>query len=248
MAGVKRRLRWSGPDPNKCTLQALEAGAELTGASVVYRHEDESLLVRLPVAKLPGVQTAAQKGSALACVFTLGCTPGVAGSPGVVYGLAFEAGGVRYEVRVLRAAAAAAPPGAPFAALYRCELACTETARLAGVVGTTGKEALAAIPLSAFGGKPGDPITGLRAYTGVGEAAAGAPSRADEAALPNTRIPQPLVEIGVSAGQDISVEATVTPTGAAFSGSISQQPADGWVWTRACLGETCGGWRSDSIG
>ncbi len=130
------------------------AGGELTGASFTYRPEQEDLLVGADLASLP--------------------LPPVAGSPGVLYGFALQVGGASYEVRALRAAATAVPPAAPHFALYRCAPGCTQQALLSGSIGTTGTGVLVSVPLSALGAQEGAVLTGLRAFTALGEVTPGA--------------------------------------------------------------------------
>ncbi len=213
-------------------------GADLLETSLVYRPEAEDILVRLGVSGLPGIRATnmipTQHPTAL---------PSVAGAPGVVYGLRFTVGGILHEVRALRAGASAAPPGAPLFALYRCETACLEIARLAGGFGTTGEEIRAAVPLSALGGA-GKTLSAVRAFAGIGEAAAGMVQSLDELVLPDAPLPLPEVRLGI-ASEDVPAQEVVLDTPATLAaGRFSATVADTGsgarrVWARICLGTWC---------
>jgi hypothetical protein len=233
MSGV---MAASATDPAGDGNAAL--GADLVETSVMYRPESEDLLVRLGVSALPGVRAPnaipTQHPTAV---------HSVAGAPGVVYGLRFTVAGVVHEVRALRAGATAAPPGAPLFALYRCEAACLETARLAGGFGTSGKEIRVAVPLSAIGGA-GKTLSAVRAFVGIGEAAAGAVQSLDEVVLPDAPLPLPEVRLGMAAedvpGQEVVFDTTATLTAGRFSGSVAGAGGGARrVWARVCLGAWC---------
>ncbi len=219
-------------------LEAADVGAELTGTALVYRPEQEDLLLRMDLSSLP---------------------PAAGGLPGILYGLELGSGGTSYEVRALRAAATSlrSPvfPSSdrwpqllePHVALYRCDLVCTEHAPLTGSFGTTGDQVLVSVPLSALGAAEGTGLTGLRAFTAVGEATPGALHLLDEAPLSSSVIPASRVELGIapaSTSEDavaFTVEADLLA--GEFSGAI---PTDGLsagsyrVWARTCLGDACG--------
>ncbi len=215
-------------DDGTGVVGAAAVGAELTGAALIYRPEQEDLLLRLDLSSLPS-------------------HPAGAGLPGVLYGADLRVGETRYEVRALRAAATADPPRAPYAALYRCAPDCTEHAPLTGSFGTTGEQVLVSVPLSALEAPEGTELTGLRAFTAVGEATPGALDPLDEVALSSSVIPASRVELGIADAPtpEDEVAFTVEADLAAgdFSGTI---PTDGLspgsyrVWARACLGDACG--------
>lgn len=219
-------------DPaNDGTGPATNVGAELTWASVLYRAEDESLLLRLGVRSLPGIRGA-------------GSVPGTAGAPAILYGVKLTVGGTDYEVRAMRASAAAA--AAPLFAVYRCAPSCSEVARLGGGIGTTGDEVVVSLPLREVGLSPDGEITGIRAYAAVGEAA-------------GPLVELDAVQIGTAAAPALSVSLGVAPVGTpedqvsfataaaldrgGFQGTLdasSLPPGEYDVWARACLGQTCG--------
>lgn len=221
-------------DAIDATTGGREAGGELTGASLVYRAEDESLLLRLGVAQLPGVRG-------------VGSVPGVAGAPGIVYGTTLAVGGTRYEVRGLRAGVTSNPPSAPLFALYRCAPSCTEVSRLSGGIGTTGLEVRASVPLAALGITGPTTITGLQAFTGIGEAATGSVGGFDVLVIGDVAVPAPAVSLGIApAGTpegDVDFSGGAALVDGTFSGTVdgSSLPAGSYdVWARACLGEVCG--------
>jgi hypothetical protein len=216
-----------------------ELGADLSEVSVIVRPENEDLLVRLQVTRLPGVRTPSikpsQPGAAL---------PGIAGTPAVVHSLSFRLGGIAYELRSMRAGAAAAPPAAPFFALYRCEAACLEVSRLAGGYGTTGAEIRVAVPFSALGVSGPATLTNLVASAGVGEAAAGIVHTLDALSLPDVAIVAPTIELGVAppeqAQHQVPFQPGPSPSIGTFSAMLADPGGPVRVWARACLGTTCG--------
>jgi Tol biopolymer transport system component len=231
-------------DPKDDGNDAL--GAELAGASVTYRPEREDLLVVLAVTSLPAVNVDR-------CVTpTTGVTVcrqvhGGAGAPGVLYLMGFELDGARFEVRAVRAAATAAPPEAPFFALYECDAVCTETSRLSGGIGTTGAEVSISVPLEAIGAEEGAALGDVQASAALGEATPGALQVLDQVDLPDASIPVPQVALGIappsapSSSVPFSVQADLVD--GRLSGTLdpSSHPAGPYrVWARACLAERCG--------
>lgn len=209
-------------------LGAADVGAELAGASLIYRPAQENLLIRLDLSALPS-------------------DPAGAGLPGILYGTEFRLGETRYEIRALRAGATSTTPRTPYVALYRCAPDCVEHAALTGSFGTTGSRVLVSVPLSVIGASEGTELSSLRAFTAAGEAAPGALLTLDEVALSSSAIPVPRVELGIA--EDTAPEEEIAFTVAAdlaagdFSGTI---PTEGLstgsyrVWARACLGDACG--------
>lgn len=217
-------------------------GADLSAVEVIVRPEAEDLQIRLAVTKLPGVRgpnvPPFQPG-----IFV----PGTTGAPAVVHGLRFTVGGVAHEVRAMRVGAAAAPPGAPLFALHRCEIVCLETARLSGGYGSTGDEIRVSVPLQALGLAVGGELQQVRAFAGIGEAAAGAVQELDTLSLPDATITAPRVEVGLAmAGtppSEVTFDHPVQLTAGLFSTTIpipaGAAPGPWRVWARACLGSSC---------
>ncbi|HYH27952.1 MAG TPA: hypothetical protein VEA19_04140, partial [Actinomycetota bacterium] len=199
-------------------------GTELLGARIAYRPEDRSLALTLDVGGMPGVPSA------------------VAGAPGVVHSLSFDLGAVRHEVRALRAAATAAPPGAPLFALYRCEVACVEAARLAGGYGERGEEINVTVPLTALGVNEGSTLGSTRVAAGLGEGGTGVAQAFDTIELGSLTIPRTEVQVSIS-GQGPPQELVVPLTDGRFEASFDRSgfPAGRYdVVARACLGQECG--------
>jgi hypothetical protein len=225
---------------------AKEAGAELTGASLIYRPEQEDLLVRLRLESLPRLGAdfcgaLAVDGTQLACreVDSAG-----AGIPAILWGLRFDLEEIRYEVRAMRAAAEAAVPDF---VLVRCDSECSEEAPLSGGIGTTGAEVRVAVPLSVLSAEEGQVLSAIEAFTAIGEAAPGPLVTLDQADLPDASIPPAQVSLGIApAGvpeEEVDFETPADLAEGSFSGSFdvsSLSPGDHEVWARACLGESCG--------
>ena len=207
---------------------AANVGAELTGAALIYRPEQEDLLLRLDLSSLPS-------------------DPAGAGLSGVVYGADLRVGETRYEVRVLRAAATSTAPRTPYAALFRCDLVCAEHAPLTGSLGTTGEQVLVSVPLSALGAAEGTELTELRAFTAAGEATPGALLQLDEIPLTSSLIPTARVELGIADASTPEGEVAFTVDAdllaGEFAGTIPTaglSPGSHRLWARACLGDACG--------
>ena len=202
------------------------AGAELTGASLTYRPEQEDLLVRLRLASIPSLVNGA-------------------GIPAVLYGLRLTLEGARYEVRALRGVITngSAPPSL---SLYRCDLVCTEQAALTGGIGTTGTSVSVSVPLSALGAQEGSALTEIVAFAGLGDGAPGALVMLDQADLPATTIPARSVTLGIAPTgtpeAQVAFDTQAEIAGGSFSGTLdvgSFSPGDFEVWVRACLGSWC---------
>lgn len=222
--------------PDDGTEGAAEVGAELTGAELTYRPEQEDLFLRLRLSSVPR--------SPVPCA-TVTCVPTRVGVPPVLYGLRFQLGATTYEVRALRVGGTAAPPATPYFALFRCAPTCTETARLNGGIGTTAPEMVTSVPLAALGAQEGAALTGIRAFTAVGEAAPGAAVTLDQADLADAAIPGRSVALGIapagSPESEVDFDTQAGLTDGSFAGTLpASPPGDYDVWARACLGTTCG--------
>lgn len=202
-------------------------GAELVSGSVLYRPEEEDLLVRLGAAGLPR--------AANPPTHTLVPSASVAGAPGVLYGLAFEHEGVGYEVRATRT-------GEPSFILYRCEPVCLATTPLAGGYATTGSEIRMAVPLSALGAEEGSSLGALRAFAALGDPAA---PPLDEIALGESTIPGGTVRLGVAqegtSEDEVAFETTAELVAGTFTATVPSPAAEGpfRLWARACVGGEC---------
>ncbi len=226
---VRGRAAFSGEVITAASHTALpglgEIGAGITLAQVMVRPEQEDLAVRIRTTKLP---------------------PHSGGTPGLVYGLSFTSGGIRYEVRGSRRSVADAASGSPtFAlspgsfALFRCDPVCLQQATLRGSFAFTGPEALVAVPSSLLPGVA--QMSGVRAWIAPGELAASSLVPVDEVALPDAAVPSPRVEVGIApagAREDqVSEWQAVLPVQGGFEAALPLPPSGGWrVWARACLG------------
>jgi len=213
------------------------AGAELTGASVIWRPENEDILVRLRLASVPGNRQV--------CVGAAFCIHSGTGVPAVLYGLEFTEGVFRYEARAVRSATEL--DAAPRYDLYRCFTICEKVGEpVSGGIGTAGDEVWISISVRGIGQPNGGPVSGIRAFTAIGEADSGALVPVDELALPDTAIPRLAVTLGVAPAGTPQSEVAFGPEEAIFGGgdfwgsvegSSAGQPD---VWARACLGQECG--------
>lgn len=213
-------------------LAARDVGAELEGAAVVYRVEQEDLLLQLKLASLPG--------------------PAPLVGAGLTYGLAFELEGIRYEVRA--AAVEVVAPGSPHVVLHRCDPECRQEAILTGSIGTVGPEVRVSLPFLALGVEEGTTLTGLRAFVNLGDGTTGALSVLDELALPDATIPAAVITFGIApAGVpegDVTYDTQAAHTGGIFTASRETSglaEGDHRVWARACLGDECAA-RSTPLG
>jgi hypothetical protein len=203
-----------------------ELGADLTAASVAVRPESDDLLVRLDLTEVPVIQREGNTDLT------------VTGAPGVVYGLAFDAGGVRHEIRAGRTSAAAAYT------LWRCDAECTQVAELTGTIGTVEAAVLIAVPLSVL---PEGPLSELEAFVDLGDVTQLLGQTQDRLAVPDAAIPAPRIELGVApAGTpqgQVPFDAVAELTDGGFSAGLdtADLPPGGYdLWARACLGEICG--------
>lgn len=164
-------------------------GGDLTRARIIYLAEPGELVLRLEVPDLPAPPSSPPQAPR---------TRGVAGAPGVVYGLRLQVGGTRYEVRGGRVAATVVPPAAPGFALYRCAGSCAQVATLPGSVGTTGTEVRVVVPLAALGAGPGATLSDLVGFSVAGESGLGALRPLDEVPLPTVAVPAAAVALGIA--------------------------------------------------
>lgn len=217
---------------------AEDLGLELTGASMTHRPETEDILVRWDVRRFPKVS---QPIPTTISQIRMNVRP----IPGLVYGMEFTAGGVRYEAR-----ATWTDPERPTEVpqsfrLYRCETTCAEVARLGGGIATAGNDVRMSIPITALGGATA--LSALRAFSAAGEQAPGAVVTVDEVTLPGLTLPAPTARLGVAAPGtsesqvDFTVPAAVSE--GRFSVTLPAFQGERDVWARACLGQICGSTR-----
>lgn len=227
---------------------AVAAGAEITGARLIHRVEEEDLLATIDLASFP---TSTVGG----CVSTqgFGCygVSGGAGAPGILHGVTFSSGDVRFEVRSARVGVGI-PPSVPYFALFRCNPSCSEVDRLAGGIATAGTDVRVSIPLELLEGAN---LTGIEAFSALGDVSQGEMSRLDEVSLPDAVIEPGSIELGIApAGTDaeaVGFDTRAELLGGSFSGTLAQPDGAGEydVWARACLAGSCkGGWRTITIG
>jgi Tol biopolymer transport system component len=202
---------------------AAEAGAEITGAALILRPENEDLLIKIMARDIELSRNA------------------------ILFGFQMTVDGVPYEVRAMRLAATGVPPSQPYFGLYKCDSGCTQSAILTGGFGATGDELRVALPLNALQAGGHDGASGLRAYTAEGEAVVGPVRAIDEVILPDAVLPAPAVALGIApAGAPAEAVAFDTPAAldaGTFSGTIdasSLSDGEHEVWARACVGATCG--------
>jgi Tol biopolymer transport system component len=229
----------SADPPDDAGPEGESLGAELTGAEITYRPEVEDLLVRVAVSALPSVRPPQATDLAIACGLLGACGAGVAAAPAVTYGLDLEVNGTRYEVRAERGAS----PVAPVLRLLACEDVCTPVADLAGSIGVTEDEVVAAVPLADLGARPGDTLSGLRAWVGPGHPVAGAPEALDEVPMPSAALPTPTVSLApLAEGEEEPVdgaEVAAELAAGSFSAVLTAGPGHDRLVARACLGEEC---------
>jgi len=209
----------SNTDPaNDGAAGAAQAGAEITGASLIYRRELGDLLFRLNLLNFS------------------------AAAPGVLYGLRFTLAGDQYEVRASREGAT------PVFALYRCAgLSCTQVAMLSGGLGTSGSEILVSVPLQTLGIAEGASLTALQGFTAAGDTAAGTVSGFDQISLPSAQIPLAAVLLGLASAaapeSQVHFNTVASLTNANFTAELETSGLPGGdyrVWAKPCLGATCG--------
>jgi Tol biopolymer transport system component len=213
-----------------------EIGADLTEAAMIYRPETEDLLLRLSVTALPSVRPPQATGLAITCALGFTCGAGAAGAPAVTYSTAFEVDGVRYEVRAERGAS----PAAISLLLLECDAVCTPAQTLAGSIGVTGDEIVAAVPLSAIGAGPGDTLKGIGVSAGPGHPLAGVVAALDQVALPDALLLAPTLSLQLQPAASEAAETFASLSAGRFSARIPFSPDAERILARACLGEDCG--------
>ncbi|HEX9824355.1 MAG TPA: hypothetical protein VGB51_08190, partial [Actinomycetota bacterium] len=226
----------SAPDAvDDAGTAADDLGLEMTGASVTYRPETEDLLLRWDVRGFPRVVQPLPDGVSQLRI-------SVSPIPGAMYGMAFTAGGARYEARATWLEHERATDAVQAFRLYRCDAVCTEVVRLKGGIAVSGNDARMAVPLSALAGATG--LTDLRAFTALGDQAPGATSVLDQVSIPALSFPAPVVRLGVAAPgtpqDDVDFSITAQLTDGRFSASLPAFEGPREVWAKACLGAACG--------
>ena len=220
----------SAADPAADAGHGIALGADLTRADLTYRPETGDLLVRLRLDRLPTVSPCVDSGLCPA-------DP----PPGVVYGLELTVDGVPHEIRAMRIAATGAAAETPLIALYRCPGECSRVATLKGGIGTTETEVSAAVPLATLGADEGDELTGVRAFTSLGEVATGSLQEFDSVSVGSAEIPRRSVSVAFAPeglpGAEVSFGDEASLDGARFSGRPSG--AGERAWARVCLGAEC---------
>lgn len=242
----------SGEDPSDDGApSAEESGGEITRASVIYRPEQEDLLVRLGLTSLPkpviGTDGVRVCVPGALCVPTVRTDAGV-GAPQVLYKIAFDVKGVHYEVRGVRQDGTddENSAGARFA-VYRCDPGCSEAGQLEGGLGTTGNEMRVSVPLEVVGAEEGDTLREIVASASIGSETSGSTETLDQIAMPDASVPRHRVQLSVTPTstpeEDVPYTTEVDLVEGRFSAILdpSQLAAgDHRVWAKACLGDTCG--------
>jgi hypothetical protein len=235
------RVSQASDSPNDAVGNAAAVGGEIIGAALTYRPEQADLLFAFALASLPH-----SPSNDIPCIGAVGCLPGQAGAPGMIYGFRFSFGLTNYEVRALRSGASANPPAVPLFALYRCDSSCTEIARLTGSIGSTGNEVLLSLPLETLGLGPTPTLTGLNAYSAIGDAEPGPLSTFDQVNLPDVTIPIHSVSLGIAPGgaaeSQVPFDTPASLTSGNFAGTLhtcALVSGSYDVWAKVCLGDTC---------
>jgi hypothetical protein len=209
-------------------LLVEEAGVavgDITSASLAYRtQEQHELLFRVLFGELP------QPAFRVA-------------APGPVYGVSFDAGGARYEIRMNAAEDVAIYPRSD---LYRCAPVCIPVALTEGGFGTAGHEIHFGLKLEDAGLDVDDELTNIRAFAGIGSSQSGALAEMDALEMGSASLPAPSFEVALApAGIAIvAVEfraANVADGELADTFSLAGLPAGDYLaWSRICLGDSCG--------
>jgi Tol biopolymer transport system component len=147
-----------GADPSTDVDAELTAqGANLIGASLVYRPQYADLYVRLEVDQMPLFELA---------------------NPALVYGLDFTVNGACYQLRAAKTGVTAS------FGLFRLDRdGWRHVADLHGGYGTTGQEVVFALPLADIGAQHGGQLHSVQAFTGLGGYLAGAINTPDQTTL-----------------------------------------------------------------
>jgi Tol biopolymer transport system component len=217
------------------SAEASDVGADLVGASVIYRPEQEDLLARFDLADIPQAGRGALQ----------------TGVPAVEYALDFSLNGVRYR------AAASGSGNTRFSTthdttqytLARCEAACVPEGTILGSFGTTGDSVTMSIPLALIGAVEGQAIMASRAVTSVGPTTSlGDSNELDEVSLADTDISVPTVSAGIAPRGTPQEDVTFSDisdglANGSFTGQLDASGlgnGDYQVWAKACLAERCG--------
>lgn len=211
--------------------EAARIGGELTGAALVYRPEEEDLLVRFSLAHIP-TSSSSVVGSGYG-------VPGIAGSAGILHTLFFTVDGQRWEVRASRVNVdEPGYPPPPSISLWKCAPSCQETMHMNGAYGSTGAEIVGRFTLANISAAEGAAVTSVRAAAAVGDLVL------DEVQLPAGTIPVSEVRLALApAGSEpTGYGPKLAPSSGSFSGSVSAEdlpPGVYELWARACVGAAC---------
>ena len=192
----------------------VDAGGELTGASLTYRPEEADLLLRIPV------------------------VPGAAST--VTYGAELTFRDYRFVVAARPAGNDAAL--AQFS-LSNCSGDTCGSFDIEGGIGTTGDEVLVSIPTVLMALQTED-VVQARAFSGAVDPVTGEILADDEVALPDFSAPELTVHVGVApkgaAGE--GELATLNPGGEGHWALPAELTLDGPLeaWARTCMGDECG--------
>jgi Tol biopolymer transport system component len=198
------------------------AGLDISGARAVYRPGAGDVLVRVDLTNLPSVS-------------------GLAGTPGVVYGVDFEIEGVRYQARAVKPVEEILS-GRPHLDLYRCAPGCERIGDLDGSYGESGADVRFSLPLDALEASEGKELESLRAFTGFGTREQGVVVPADALELGDAVIPTSVVELGiVRDGDPPSFDVQLKTPGEIFEAFVEDRGLRSYdVVARGCLGGECG--------
>lgn len=122
----------------------VKEGADIIEARLVYRVTENDLFAVIDLERIARL-----------------------GSPGMLYGFRFSAGGRHYQVR------ASSLLGGTFG-LFDCNGVCAKVADLRGGYGTTGERVVVAIPLTAIGMDAGGVLSEVEAFSALGSNQSGA--------------------------------------------------------------------------
>lgn len=244
---VDGRATFSGTEISSAEAESLPTSpatsmtdAEITGASVTYRVERESLLFETDLAALtPEVPLFNNFGRFYN-----------ARVPAMVYGWSFDTPEGSWEVRAQRAALTSAPDSLPIdhsAKLFQCVVGCAPAASLYGGVGMAHIDVRAGLPLELVGLDPGERVENLRAFAAPGEITVGHLAPIGGLPLPDATIPTPRVSLGIAptgASQgDIDYDTQADLNDGLFQGAIDVSglgPGTYDLWAQACLLDSCG--------
>lgn len=216
--------------------EARAVVGDIIDAAAFYRSARNDLLFRVEFEDLPTPSYEGEDGSWV--------RPGIA-APGATYGVSFEVGGVRYEIRMNSAEDGVRYPAFD---LFRCAPVCIPAGETPGSYGTTGDFIGLTVPLEAIGAAAGDPVTNVRAFASVGTSQSGGPPL-DEVTLPGFELPSLLTSLGIApvgtSADDVEFSEVASGQILDETLSLTDLPAgDHEVWARRCLGAICGSARA----